>query len=147
MRPTVEDTAPLHGTPRGADVRGPSGPHPLRVAPATPANGRLGLASRASRATRVLVQIPDDLHWLFWDVEPSAVRLPEHRDYVLERVMSRGGWGAMRWLQRAFPREVLADFLRRRGGRLAPRELAYSRLVAGVEGEDRPGGGRPSWAG
>jgi hypothetical protein len=111
------------------------------------AGRRPRLARRASPDTLGAGQIPDDLHWLFWDAEPRAIRLPEHRDYVLERVMSRGGWDAMRWLQRAFPREVLADFLRRRGERLAPRELAYWRLVAGVEGRDAPGGGRPSWAG
>jgi hypothetical protein len=37
-----------------------------------------------------------------------------HADYVLERVMSRGSWEAMGWLQRQYTRVELADFLRRR---------------------------------
>jgi hypothetical protein len=84
---------------------------------------------------------------LFWDVDPADVDLERHRDYVMERVMSRGGWVAMRWLRQAYPREVLADFVRRKGHRLAPREAAYWGLIAGVEVPARRGGARPPWAG
>src|SRR5262245_1443993 len=41
---------------------------------------------------------PEALHWLFWDVDPSAIDLVRHRDYVLERVMVRGDWQAICWL-------------------------------------------------
>jgi hypothetical protein len=83
---------------------------------------------------------------LFWDVEPADIDLEAHADYVLERVMSRGGWEAMRWLRRRYTAGVLADFLSRRGDRLTPRDLAYWSLVCGLEAEHAPGGGRPSWA-
>ena len=61
--------------------------------------------------------------------------------------MSRGDWAAMSWLVETYPREALADFVTRRGQRLAPRELAYWALITGVEVEITRGGGRPRWAG
>jgi hypothetical protein len=91
--------------------------------------------------------IPAELDWLFWDVDPRALDLDRHRDYVVERIMARGNWEAMRWLIRHVERAVLADFLRRKGHRLAPRERAFWCLIADVPHEAAPGGGRPPWAG
>jgi hypothetical protein len=75
------------------------------------------------------------------------VDLYAHSDYVMERVMTRGGWDAMRWLKRTYSREQLADFIQRKGRRLAPRDEAYWALIAGIEVIQRSGGGRPGWAG
>ncbi len=91
--------------------------------------------------------IPAELTWLFWDVDPSAIDLDRDRDYVVERIMARGDLKAMRWLARHVERDVLADFLRRKGHRLAPRERAFWSLIAGVPYDAAPGGGRPPWAG
>jgi len=90
--------------------------------------------------------LPASLHALFWEVDPPVVDLDRHADYVIERVMSRGDWAAMRWLRSAYARDALASFLRRRGSRLAPRERAYWCLIAGVELPIERGGGRPPWA-
>ncbi len=84
---------------------------------------------------------------LFWEVKPEDVDLDRHGDYVLERVMSRGGWEAMCWLRAAYSPEAIADFLRRKGDRLTPRDRAYWSLIAGVPNAQAPGGGRPQWAG
>lgn len=35
--------------------------------------------------------LPEHIRHLFWEVSPEAVYLDQHRDYLLERVMSRGG--------------------------------------------------------
>jgi squalene cyclase len=91
--------------------------------------------------------LPDQVRHLFWEVSPGDVDLERHRDYVLERVMSRGGWDAMRWLRATYRRSAIADFLRRRGERLTPRDRAYWSLIAGVADSQSPGGGRPNWAG
>ncbi len=91
--------------------------------------------------------VPDAFRSLFWDVDLTAIRLPEHTDYVVERVMSRGTWSAMCWLRAAFDEPTLRGVLARRGDRLAPRERAYWSLVLGAPHVPRPGGGRPSWAG
>jgi hypothetical protein len=95
--------------------------------------------------------IPDDVARLLWDQDAGAVDLDRDRSLVLERVMSRGTWEAMKWLRRRYAKAVLAEFVRSRGRRvLAPRDLAYWALVCDVElapGELASGGGRPRWAG
>ncbi len=88
---------------------------------------------------------PADVERLFWDVEPASVDLRAHGDYVMERVMTRGSLAAMTWLRSTYTADELADFLERRGRRLAPRDRAYWRLVAGLPPDDEPGGARPPW--
>ncbi|MFI5307313.1 MAG: DUF6922 domain-containing protein [Polyangiales bacterium] len=90
--------------------------------------------------------IPEEVTRLFWDVDPESVDLAQHSNYVMERVMSRGGWAAMLWLRRVYSAEELADFLLRKGARLAPRDLAYWCVVTGLELPIPRGAGRPSWA-
>jgi hypothetical protein len=92
-------------------------------------------------------RFPEEVVRLFWDTEPRRVDLQQHRDYVMERVMSRGGWNAMRWLRQAYSPEEMGDYLRRKGHRLAPRELAYWTVIAGIELPIPRGGARPLWAG
>jgi hypothetical protein len=107
----------------------------------------VGKGARTPYADRVDGRgVPVELCFLFWEVDPATVDLERNRDYVIERVMSRGDWAAMRWLRTTYPREVLADFLRRRGARLAARERAYWALWAGLALPQQPGGGRPAWA-
>lgn len=91
--------------------------------------------------------IPETIAWLFWDVDPQTIDLERHADYVLERVMSRGDLAAMRWLARTISTTAMADFLARKGNRLAPRERAFWSLIAGVPCTVGEGGGRPPWAG
>ena len=90
--------------------------------------------------------IPAAHAWLFWDADPAALDLRRDRDYILERVMSRGDWAAMKWLVRSYPAEDRREFLDRRGARLAPRELAFWSLVSDRRVDPEPGGGRPRWA-
>lgn len=61
--------------------------------------------------------------------------------------MTRGDWGAMRWLRATYPRSAISDFILSRGERLTARDRAYWSLIAGVAGAQTPGGGRPKWAG
>jgi len=91
--------------------------------------------------------IPDDVATLFWEVDAGAIDLVAHRDYVLERVMARGDLAAMRWLAATFSKGDIADFVRRKGSRLCPRDRAFWALIGGVEETAAPGGGRPGWAG
>ncbi|MEI8256145.1 MAG: hypothetical protein WCJ30_10790 [Deltaproteobacteria bacterium] len=91
--------------------------------------------------------LPDDVSRLFWDVDPASVDLESHADYVMERIMTRGTLDAMRWLRATYSVERLADFLTRKGARLAPRDRAYWCLIAGVPCPVEPGGARPPWAG
>src|SRR5262249_39214588 len=85
-------------------------PPPWRVNPGIARSARAG-------ETEYLLTFDPDIALLFWDIDPAAIDLDAHRDYVMERVMSRGGWAAMRWLRATYPAEVRADFLRRKGHR------------------------------
>ena len=91
--------------------------------------------------------IPECVRRLLWDVDPGAVDLALHRDYVMERLMSRGSWDAMRWLRTRYSRDEISDFLQRRCARLTARDRAYWALVAGQPTPKGTGGGRPAWAG
>jgi hypothetical protein len=91
--------------------------------------------------------LPPDVARLFWDIDPEQIDLRRHVDYVMERVMSRGGWVAMRWLRETYSPEEIGEFLLRKGTRLAPRELAYWSLIAGMKISPPRGGARPPWAG
>jgi hypothetical protein len=95
--------------------------------------------------------LPEDVRRVLWDVDLATFDPEGGRALIIERVMSRGSWDAMRWLRKSYPLAALADFVRTRGRRaLAPRDLAYWALVCDVDlGPEGPGagGGRPPWAG
>lgn len=92
--------------------------------------------------------LPPFVERLLWDVDPASVDLERDAPLVLERIMSRGSWEAMKWLRATYPQARLASFVLGEGARrLSPRDRAYWALVCGVEVEPGPGGGRPSWAG
>lgn len=91
--------------------------------------------------------VPECVRRLFWDVDPDTVELGLHADYVMERVMGRGTWEAMRWLKTTYSTEQFADFLRRKGDRLTARDRAYWTLIAGISAPQAVRGGRPTWAG
>ena len=89
--------------------------------------------------------LPAYIRTLLWDVDPETVDFNTHRLYVMERVMSRGGWDAMKWLRRTYSEAEMKDFLLAKGHLLAPRERAYWSLIAGLERVAERGGGRPRW--
>jgi hypothetical protein len=89
--------------------------------------------------------LPDCVVRLLWDVDPATIDPRRDRDYVMERVMSRGTWEAMRWLRATYSSEEIRDFVQRRGDRLSPRDRAYWSVVAGLPRVQEAGGGRPPW--
>jgi hypothetical protein len=92
--------------------------------------------------------LPDAVARLLWDVDVTLVDLDRDREFVFERVMTRGSWEAMQWLRRRYPRGVIAEFVKTFGTRrLPPRDLAYWALISDVVVEPQPGGARPKWAG
>jgi hypothetical protein len=117
-----------------------------------------GLCQRAGRPRancyNIVVnanELPQAVARLLWDVDVRQIDLERDRSLILERVMTRGTWEAMKWLRHRYPDELIADFIRTSGRRLlAPRDLAYWSLVCNVDDvarDDDIGGGRPRWAG
>ena len=92
------------------------------------------------------MEFPPDVRRLLWDVDPDALDVDRHLDFVIERVMMRGNRAAMTWLRTHVATERLREVLQCRGHRLSPLDLAYWSLVCGVPDEPQsPGGGRPTW--
>lgn len=78
----------------------------------------------------VSMSLPDAVRRLLWDIDPEALGLAPHGDYLLERVMSRGGWAATCRMRTSAPVEQLAAFVRPRGHSLA--------VFADADGEPLP---------
>ena len=85
-----------------------------------------------------MMEFPHNVLELMWEYDQNALACsPELPDAVIERVMARGSWDAMRWLLEAVGRDRLGAFLERRGARvLPPRELRFWCWATGV-GEPR----------
>ena len=91
--------------------------------------------------------LPDCVVRLLWDVDASQVDRERDAALILERVMSRGTWEAMKWLRATYPKPSPRSSGNR--GRDDSRRaiLAYWALVCDVDVAVKTGGGRPSWAG
>lgn len=55
--------------------------------------------------------IPETLHHLFWDVDPSHLTT-DHARFIIERVLDWGDIQAMNWLLKTFPRDTIVNALR-----------------------------------
>lgn len=78
--------------------------------------------------------VPNSVRLLLHDYAlPSRLDAAVWERLIVERVMERGNWEAMRWLLAQFGRARLSQYLRERGHRvLPPRELRFWSLVTGI---------------
>lgn len=73
---------------------------------------------------------PPFVERLFWDCEPGSVTWREHREFVIERVLTHGTWEATVWLRGFVTNEELRGLLRRtRARRLSPRQARFWQLI------------------
>ena len=81
-------------------------------------------------SSRPLMKLPEEVRALLHDCDPDLVTWEEHRDFLVDRVLSNGNWSAVRWLRN----EAGDDSLRRRitatrGRRLSPGQLRFWQLI------------------
>jgi hypothetical protein len=70
--------------------------------------------------------LPAELHGLFWDCEPSALDLNEHREHIIERILNDGAMDSVRWLLRAYGDDSVRGFVVDHGAaRLDPKVLSF----------------------
>ena len=82
------------------------------------------------RRGRAEIGLPTELKSLFWDCDFTSVRLDEHRNFVIRRVIDRGDWTAITWLRLTVGDEGIRDwFLLKNGGRLDQRKLRFWGLI------------------
>lgn len=56
--------------------------------------------------------LPGFLRPYFWEVDFSAICLPDHERYVLERVLEYGNDQAIRWLMKRFDAQAIGRVVR-----------------------------------
>lgn len=82
--------------------------------------------------------IPEFLIQFFWEYDPGNISIEQHADLIIGRIMERGNWESMLWLKRTFSKDILLNFLEKKGKKiLSPRELNYWAFVVGIPAEKR----------
>ena len=82
--------------------------------------------------------IPEFLSQFFWEYNSRDISIERHADLIIGRIMGRGNWASMAWLKKTFSKEILLNFLEKKGKKiLSPRELNYWAFVVGVPAEKR----------
>jgi len=84
------------------------------------------------------MKLPEFIFPLFWEYDPEAIDIVEHAGLIMDRIMERGSWASMLWLQRTYSKDQIVSFLEKRGNRiLSSRELNYWALMGGIPSEKR----------
>lgn len=82
--------------------------------------------------------IPEFLFPLFWEYDPGTIDTAKHAGLIIERIMARGSWASMVWLQKTYNKDQLISFLENKGHRTLPfRELNYWAFMCGIPPEKR----------
>jgi hypothetical protein len=90
------------------------------------------------------VRIPDEIRWVFWDVDPAELDPDRDANYILPRILEHGGLAEVRWLIGRFGLERIHAFLRDVGHpELGGRTLAFWRAV--FQAEDETWASPPDW--
>lgn len=50
---------------------------------------------------------------LFWDVNPKSIHPQRHARYIIERILDFGNDKEVRWMVQYYPRELIADVVKR----------------------------------
>ena len=104
---------------------------PVMVSLAVRGFGHAGAPENRMRESPV--ELPESIRLLFWEYAEGAVSWERHRDFVVERVLSRGDWDAICWVRRQAGDAGLLDTLRRTRGRWLSRpQIRFWRLIFGL---------------
>ncbi|MCG8558031.1 MAG: hypothetical protein MJD61_22505 [Proteobacteria bacterium] len=88
--------------------------------------------------------VPEEHHWVFWDVDPSEIDLEGDSTYVIARVLEKGRMAEVRWLMRTYGLSSIHRVLATAANpELSPRTLAMWRVV--LDAKDEPWANPPAW--
>ena len=77
--------------------------------------------------------LPPAVRELFWDTEPSSLRLDRDRGMIVGRVLASGPWETVRWLRSAVGDDVIRRWIEEHDGRgLSPQQLRYWQLMLDI---------------
>jgi hypothetical protein len=57
-------------------------------------------------------RLPECTYRYFWEVDPANLDVSEHSGYVIERLLEYGDLFSVRWMERRFSREEIAEVLK-----------------------------------
>ncbi len=63
-------------------------------------------------AKTIPTRLPKSLYQYFWEVDPTKVNPQRSPEYVINRLLNRGGVEAVRWTRRQFPKEEIIQTLK-----------------------------------
>ncbi len=90
------------------------------------------------------MRLPEDLRWLFWEVDFDALDTAEHADSILARILEHGRMRDVRWVITTYGTDRIHRFFRDVGHpEMSARTLAFWR--AGLHAEDEPWQSPPAW--
>jgi hypothetical protein len=76
-------------------------------------------------------ELPDSVRRLLWDV--ADVSWERHRDFLIERILSQGGFEAWQWARRQAGDEALRAALERTHARsLSRAQISYWQVILGL---------------
>ena len=83
------------------------------------------------------MDLPPNVHHLFWDCRPERIDTEAQAPFVLERILEYGSLAAVRWALGAYGIERVKKFLRDRGVRtLSRKTLSFWTFLLDLEGEE-----------
>ena len=98
----------------------------------------IAMSEQTESKFRNNMKLPEFLFPLFWEYDPETIDIVKHAGLIMDRIMERGSWASMLWLQRTYSKDQLVSFLEKRGNRiLSSRELNYWALMGGIPPEKR----------
>ena len=54
--------------------------------------------------------VPEEHHWLFWDIDPQSLETERDQRYVISRVLERGKLSDVRWLAAEYGLPAIREF-------------------------------------
>lgn len=81
--------------------------------------------------------LPVQLRPLFWQHNFSDLRLPRDRDYVIDRILTRGTLPDIQWVIHNVGKPTIKDWIYRRGALvLCPRRLSFWKVILEIPRSD-----------
>lgn len=75
---------------------------------------------------------PKFLKKYFWDIDFAKLDMKTHSQYVLERILEYGDEKAVRWMEKNFTKDEVADILFHFRG-LSPKSANYWAVILGID--------------
>ena len=99
---------------------------------------------RACAKLLQMATVPESFRWVFWDVDAARLETSRSRDYIIPRVLERGGIAEVRWLIATYGMKGIHRFLRDVGHpELSNRTLFFWR--AALKAQDEAWATPPAW--